>query len=259
MNINSQSLMEQQLGFLHDQTPDKQINQFKNSQQLRLNAFRQETQDITLTTEEGDTVTISSLDEFKASYMSYDASGTIKGSTASLTSQELNASTKNSFQISVQGDLNEEEKADVAEILGKLDQIMTKLVDGDVESVLKDAMGLMDEADTINSIDAVLQFHQEISMEQQTITNTPKPKDGTEPPPPPPPLENASHLIAKISNQVMQLIDQSGVNAEQFKEPMNQMFKDFLGQLNNNTKDPNAQLKTNLLEQLQTNLNQAIG
>jgi len=263
VNIDSQALMDQQLGFLKDSKPDSQVNQYKSTQQLRFNALRQESKDITLTTEEGDTVTISALDEFKASYMSYDYTGSVKGGTTSVNSQEFTAATNNSLQISVQGDLNEEEKNDVAEILGKLDEIMTSLVKGDIESVLKGTFGLMDEADTINSIDAVLQFHQQISMEQQTMTQMtgqpPKPADsGKENGNGNDPILSAANLVAKISNQVMQLIDQSGVQAEDFKDSMNNMFKDFLNQLAADQTDPNSQLKAGLLEQLQASLNQSI-
>lgn len=245
---------------------DQQLEQMQNT---RFQASRQESQDITLTTREGDTVTISSLTQLQAQYLSFDYAKGIKNQSdgqttnqsASVMANTLEAVAKNSFQIKIEGDLNEEEKADMEKILGKLDEIMNDLVSGDIDSIMKEAMGILDGTQTISGLDATLEFHQQISLEQQTLNRiTPQgpPPGENRPPMPPPPgqlkdgLQALSSLVAKITDQMTELISSSNIDTSKWKEPLQQMFSGIMEQLS--ADQPGNELKSELVKQIETQL-----
>ncbi len=111
-------------------------------------------------------------------------------------------SSKNGFQISVDGDLNEDEKEDIAKVMGQLEKIMEDLVSGDLDEVMKGALGLIDDTDTITGVDAMLRFEQRVSMEQRTVTQF----SGNGPlrPPHPSHLPRGEHPLPKRSSPLVQ-------------------------------------------------------
>jgi len=264
MDLNS--LMEQMPSFLKSTDRDDDMSRYQSTQRLSFNASRQETQDIKLTTEEGDIVTISSLNQFQASYLSYDYTGSIKDQQAlSLDSENLNTSSENAFNISVQGDLNEEEKADIARVLQEMDGIMKDLVDGDFDQIMKSTMSLMDETDTITGIDAVLKFHQQTTLEQRTVTqyqgSGSRPglfDQGQDNVSASAMLKSASSYVAKISNQILELIEQSSVDSDKLEQPVNSLFANFMNQMSLDPSDPDSALKSQLVEQIQDNVNNGL-
>jgi hypothetical protein len=262
-------LFEQSQSFLRDANKDEEISKYQSQQQLRFNASRSETKDIKLTTEEGDIVTISSADQFQASYLSFDYSGITKGQAMDFSAEKFQSSSQSSFNISVAGDLNEEEKEDIAHVLDQMDEIMADLIAGDLEEVMIGAISLIDETDTITGMDAVLEFHQEISMEQRVITQMQGEGIGPPPPhrPPHPPLPEAaqngeqrlfsgSRLVAQISNSIMELIEQSSVEQQKMEQPINDLFANFMDKLSLDPKNPESSLKSQLLAQIQDNVNE---
>jgi len=249
-------------------------------QQFKLNAFQSESQDITLYTEEGDKVTISTLSQFEASFMDSDYSAELRNASVSAQMKELNVSSANSFQISVEGDLNDEEQEDIQEILGKLEGMMTDLLNGDLDSIMNEALGLLDGADSISGVEATLEFHQRLNMESQTMTRMygppPPLPNGSERPPltkPPmngekPPLGDMSFendIAVKISNQLMEMIESTNIEPGKFQEPINQLFSNLRSQVQagNGETDWNSQLldiiQQQLLGNLTTNTNQTEG
>ena len=249
------NIMDQQdLPFLREQTlkdfQGQNINDYKAYQQFRLNTAGKETQDITITTEEGDKVTISALDSFKADYMAFDYSEQLNGQMASLEAEKLTASSKHSFSMTIDGDLNEEEQKDIEKVLSSLDDIMKDLVSGDLENVMNEALNIIDDTETISGLNAVLQFHQSISMEQRSMTQT----TGNSLPAGKSLLD--SNLIATITDKLMDIINQSTVGTDQLKGPVEGYFSQLLDKLGteNGETDPLTQmmnqLNTELLDRL---------
>lgn len=235
--------------------------------QFRFQANREESQDITLTTQEGDVVTISALTQIQADYMAFDYTGQVKGESRSMNFQGLKAEATDAFKMTVQGDLNAEEQEDIEKVLGKLGGIMDDLVSGDLESVMKEAVGVLDDTDTISQLNATLQFHQQVSMEQKTLIRGPRldhPGNGRPPMGPPPGhaglnglLESANNIIAKITDQLTEIIESSDVENGKLKEPVDKLFARFMEKLN--TGEPVDQLKSGLVEQIQSNLLEKMG
>lgn len=246
---------QQELPFFREQMlrdfQGQQVNDYKSYRQLRFNAMRKETQDITITTEEGDKVTISALDTFKADYMAFDYSEQLNGQTGSLEAEKLNASSKHAFKMTVEGDLNAEEQEDIEKVLSRLDDIMDDLVSGDIEGIMNEVPGLIDDTETISGLNAVLQFHQRVSMSQRTMTQT----TGEQLPPPGKALFD-SNFIATITDKLMDIINQSDLDVEKLKGPVEGYFSQLLDKLgmekgeNNPLTQMVNQLNTELLDRL---------
>ncbi len=241
---------QQELPFFKEQMmkdfQNQNVNDYQSYQQLRFNASRKETQDITITTEEGDKVTISSLDTLKADYMAFDYSEQLNNQTASLEAEKLNVSSKHAFKMTVEGDLNTEEQKDIENILSQLDGIMKDLVSGDLDAVMEEALGIIDDNETISGLNATLKFHQRISMSQRTMTQT----TGDSLPAGKPLLD--SNFIATITDKLMDIINQSTVGTEKLKEPVNGYFSQLLDKLG--TENEETDPLTKMINQLNTEL-----
>lgn len=271
MILDSNSIIDQNPVFLRGLKGEGEAVRRESAEQMKFHAYRRETQDVTLTTDEGDVVTISSLLQFQADYMSFDYSGMVKenGKTNALSieAEGFKVATKNAFEITVQGDLNEQEKEDIAGVLKKLDDIMTDLVSGDLDEVVKEAVGLIDGADSISSLEAVLEFHQRVSMERSMMTQVAGPTGSMHPPPPPrPPMpeggadgmkslyETASGIVAKITGQMMEILEQSGTAPEKLENPLKQLFAGFKEQMGFDPENPSTFFKAGLMDQVGKNL-----
>lgn len=258
------SSISQDLSFLKDHMPsasDDEVTRFRAAQQLKFSAFREESQDITLFTEEGDKVTISSLSQFQSDYMAFDYAAKVKDDSVKMHTEEMNTSIKDSFSMAVEGDLNEAELADIQKVLGELDDIMNNLVKGDLDAVMKDALGVIDGADTITGLDATLQFEQRVEMERRVVREMtgPGPAHGRGHMPPPPDaaaLAQNGHdmfqkFVAKITDQITKIFEEASVKPEELKGPVDEMFERMLGKVSSDA--PDADMKNKLLDQLQAN------
>jgi hypothetical protein len=246
------SVIGQDLSFLQEQMrPDQDVVSYKSAQQFRFNAFRKETQDITITTEEGDTVTISSLSKFQADYMAFDYTALVKGESTSFQAEKFKASSENAFKITVEGDLNEEEQEDIDKVLKKLDSIMNDLVSGNLDGLMNRALGIIDDTETISGLNAVLQFQQRVSMEQRSMTQLSS-RGQQMPPPPEGKILSASNLIAEITDQLLKFIEESEVDASQLKEPVNGYFSQLLEKISGEHGGDNP--LTQMIDQLSAEL-----
>lgn len=230
-------------------------HQAQSAQQMRIKALQKESQDVTLTTEEGDKVTISLMSKFQAEYMAFDYTGQVKGASAAIQGEKLSALSTNQFQMTVEGDLNEEEQKDIRKIMDDLNGIMNDFLAGDLEEVMQNAVGLLDDTDTIASLNAVLQYQRQVSTEYQSVTRV----SGTHPGGQRPPhargigdLKAASNLVAKITDQMMEVLENSKFEPGQLTAPIQKLFDNMLEGFDRNT--PKGQLQNQLLEQLNQDL-----
>jgi hypothetical protein len=234
------SIANSGLSFLNDDMQSRDgISSYKSTQRLILESLKKETQDITLTTKEGDTVMISAFSQTKSSYMGFDYTELVKGKMSSAKTETGSASTENEFEMTVKGDLNEEEMADIKKIIGQLDQIMNDLVSGDMKSVIPRAMGVIDNTDTISGLSAVLKYEQKVSVEQSLSTRVTG--------------DNLlSEVVAKITDQIKEVIDKSKVDPEKLKKPIQNMFAEMMDKLSAKTQQDT--MKSRLLEQVSSSL-----
>jgi hypothetical protein len=94
---------------------------------------------ITIKTAEGDTVAITLDSQIDATYAFYSRPGT-EGATG-LRAEVLTASASREVSISVQGDLNEQERADISSLVKQLERVIRSFLKGNTNAAIQQAIG----------------------------------------------------------------------------------------------------------------------
>jgi len=140
------------------------------SESFQQTSEKQKDSQISLTTAEGDVVTISSS-YVKA--MAYAASAEFAPGmwNQSYTAMSLESST---FNMSIQGDLNEEELQDIKHLLQDLKKIAKSFFHGDTEGAMKKALNIGDMG-SIAQLSANFSYSEQISTTRSVATYQPLP------------------------------------------------------------------------------------
>jgi hypothetical protein len=94
---------------------------------------------ITIKTAEGDTVAITLDSQIDATYAFYSRPGT--NDATSLRAEILTASASRDVSISVQGDLNEQERADISSLVKQLERVIRSFLKGNMSAAVHQALG----------------------------------------------------------------------------------------------------------------------
>ncbi|GEM_PF-6512425 len=121
--------------------------------------------DITIITDDGDTVTISAENSLKTSYSTY--SGLLRSASASakIEGYDYSSELSSSLSLSVTGELDSEEYKDILKAVKTIESLMEKPFTGSMEDLNKLAQefgGL----DTLSSLDASIRIEESMSYEQ---------------------------------------------------------------------------------------------
>lgn len=154
--------------FPYSALPSRQSNvpDFRSSTYTREQSFKaQESLDtgLVIQTKDGDMVTLTS-NSFSAmdAYM-YDSKGVVQtesGTAAfSLNQREVTLVSGQSFSFSVEGNLSEDELADIDSLIKGLDGVISEMKEGDI-------FGAMDKALNLGNFDTVSSFSADISYKQ---------------------------------------------------------------------------------------------
>ena len=136
-----------------------------------VNAYESLDTGLTIKTREGDIVTLSSsrFSEFNSS--EYNSRGKIKTDSGSALitqhTQEITLATGDQFSFSVQGDLNEQELADIAAIVKGVDSIVAEVAEGDMEEAIAQAMD-MGNYSSVSMYSADISYQRSYSMTEET-------------------------------------------------------------------------------------------
>jgi len=212
--------------------------QFQKFQSSRFHFASNQSQSIILTTDEGDKITINSSRASSIDYMSYDYTKNLKNKMMTIQEEKGKVLQSSSFEISIEGDLNEEEKADIQGILKDLDNVMKDLKNGNLYSVLKNSTKLLENKETLSSLNAVLQFSQEVEIEERQMIKT------THRPPNKHAMENKSinllDLIERVTDKVKDYLEK----AEESQTDINNFIKQFFSKLYPEQQQPLENPKT---------------
>lgn len=169
--------------------PFNQSNPGQNQQvyeisRLNLAAVsRQQSADITLVTKEGDKVTFSADSSIEAAYATYDNQAQLKGVYAESRGKLNSATIEREVSISVEGDLNDQEKKEIKKVLREIFKMM--------KSYLADPSGNQTVAavkdiqlDTLANVEAKFEVKKTIveinHMSAEYVTNSEFPAPETE-------------------------------------------------------------------------------
>jgi hypothetical protein len=117
-----------------------------HSRQTSVNARERLDTGLTIQTLEGDIVTLSSNRFSEFNSFEYNSKGEIKTDSGnariSQHIQEITLTTGEQFSFSVEGDLNEQELADIAAIVKGVDGIASEVAEGDMDEAVEKAMSM---------------------------------------------------------------------------------------------------------------------
>lgn len=119
--------------------------------------------EVEITTAEGDRVTLFSRSKAETAYASYDSQGMLAGAETSGTTSIYQIVTTNNVAIAVEGNLSEEELADIQNLLQSVEDIFVNFISGDgtMEEDLASSLSL-DSLTTLSHFDAELKYSQKI-------------------------------------------------------------------------------------------------
>ncbi len=124
--------------------------------------------ELSLTTKDGDTVTISAGSFMEFSALSYDKSGRISNSTgnasASVSSREMTLASGSQFTFSVKGSLNDKEMDDIESLVKTLDEIINKMSTGNMDDAMSQALEMDEGYDSIAGFEADLTYSSSYSF-----------------------------------------------------------------------------------------------
>ena len=135
------------------------------------NYAKTENADITIITDDGDRVTISSDTSMESSYSSY--SGLLRSGSSSVKVEgyEYQSQRRNNFSMSIVGDLDSEEYDDIVSALKTIDPVMESVSSGnmvDLQSIAEKFGGL----ESLSGFTASVQVEESMSYEQaQTVVS----------------------------------------------------------------------------------------
>ena len=139
-----QSSMSAGLSSRQSPLSDAQVS--GSTRQQTLSAYESLNAGVTIQTREGDLVTLNSNSFSSLNACGYNSKGLLEtedGSvSAQVTRQEITLASGQSFSFSVSGDLSEEELADITDIVKNIDEIISDMVEGDMDGAVATAMGM---------------------------------------------------------------------------------------------------------------------
>ncbi len=214
-----------------------QIKNYNELHLTRITASSQQSENITLLTQEGDKVTISAAQENQLSYETYEAiakqatfgaNGNKTGEGfVRLQGEKLEWETSKNLSISVEGDLNKEELQDIRKALNFIDKIMKHILYG---KGLPKGLGkalMLGGLDSLSSIEADYGYTRAVSLEESiakevnTTSLSGLPNDIA------PAVDNEPGL-KNLTDQMGEIITNSGVKPSKFIKPINGLFSNII-------------------------------
>lgn len=136
-----------------------------------LQASQSKNLELSLTTKEGDTVTLSAGSFMDFASMSYDKTGRISNGTGSasarLSTREITLASGSQFSFSVKGSLSDQEMDDIENIVKTLDEVINKMATGNMDDAVAQALEMQDGYDTISGFEADLSTSSSYSFEKE--------------------------------------------------------------------------------------------
>ncbi len=151
-----------------------------SEQREAVSLSKNESLELSLTTKEGDVVTLSTESFMDFASLSYDKSGSVSDGyqtkSAAFSSREMTLASGSRFSFSVQGNLSEDELNDIENLVKTLDEVAYSMSTGDMDEAMETAMGMSEGYDSISGFEADLSFssayrYEKESASQQSYAN----------------------------------------------------------------------------------------
>jgi hypothetical protein len=152
------------------------------AQQTRVGVLSQkQSTDLTIITDEGDTVTLSMASAMETNAGIHGEATYGDGRIAANQSVMFESSRSRSLSIEIDGDLNEAELEDIREAVSTIGAMIDDFFSGDLKEMAKEAE-LLKELDSINSLEAAFSYERQALYAQQDKVEISRPSTESERP-----------------------------------------------------------------------------
>ena len=224
--ISSASLLSSAAG------PYPPTSASRTSDLTRLKASTETHTDLSIVTATGDRITLSAESLFRASSVDLNYHTTDQGSSLDLHGTASATQIRSSSEVSVQGQLDPQEEADLRQLVGKLEKIVTNFLGGDIEGALSKALNIGDLG-TVASFQLNVRQSEQIAVtqEQHTIAEGAQalhPQQGTQER-----QGNAPSLV----NQIADSIEEAHINTDKLLKHLPHVLRHLFDTLNAQVSD----------------------
>lgn len=220
----------------------------------RVTAATSLSKDVTIETAQGDKVTLSYKNDTSFQAASYDSlyqkSSLVNGEKGELMQQQIAQSHSDLFaysqesqlSLSVEGDLNEQERQDIREALERIDKLMMEtLQGGDLIQGAQDAVEII-ALESIATVDADYRYQSVVTIEEMTQVSSvanygdsgalEKGDSGLKlPDRPSSSRDQVQELIDRMAEFIEDWAAEKKLKPEQFIRPLEKLFADHLARL----------------------------
>ncbi|WP_027362563.1 hypothetical protein [Desulfospira joergensenii] len=235
------------------------------SRSTQMSAYEELNAGVTIQTREGDVVTLSANSFSGYSSSSYTSQGVIESDSGkamvSQHSREITLTSGESFSFSVQGDLSEEELADIENIIKGIDGIIAEVAEGDMDDAIAKALS-MGSYDSVSMYSADISYARGYSMTEETtsagawLDNTDRADQLTGSDRSQGTLDNLFEKMARL------LEDQEEKLLEKSRQPLDSLFQHYLNGVEKNEgneeEDPTRTSEYAFLDKVRQRLDQMI-
>jgi len=217
-----------------------------------LQASENKSLELSLTTNEGDTVTLSAGSFMEFASLSYDKSGRIsngsQSASASLSSREMTLASGSQFTFSVKGSLSDQEMDDIESIVKTLDEVINKMSTGNMDDAVSKALEMQDGYESISGFEADLSYSSAYRFEQEmakqeyysasdsenqgdsTVLGTGLAQEETLPDVP---IDSSRRIMDMMLKELEKLKEENQVIPQKAAEPVDQLLTHHMDLINN--------------------------
>lgn len=227
----------QELSSLFNNFNPSQNSQYLSASSAYASFEEGQSKDLTIVTKEGDRVTLSANSYSLAQFSTYNARGSIDGRDTEISGATTITINSSRFNLSVEGDLNEQELNEISKVVDSINKVTNQLFDGNTDEALGTALELTNLS-SLQSVDARVEAYRKVSLGYaQITTNGPTPSNNSRSTLPSDATSSdqvqsrtpESH--SKTLDSLSQLIKDSGIDVDKFLRPLNSLFKDLFDRL----------------------------
>ena len=128
---------------------------------------------LSIVTAEGDKVTLNTSASFSGSGVQYNGRGVAEGQAIHFRSNSLQGAFLSQKQITIEGDLSEQEIQDIQDIVNTVNKLRQDVASGNLEATLAHAQHIA-ATGTIASVDLKIQHSESLSIQQTTLQQHPE-------------------------------------------------------------------------------------
>jgi hypothetical protein len=220
---------------------------FRSSDLRRLDASTETHTDLSVVTAGGDRVTLSAESLLRASYADLNYQSTDQRYHLNLDATDSEVQVKNSIEVSIEGQLDQQEEADLQRLMGKLEKVVKKFLRGDIEGALSRALKIGDLG-TVESFQLTVQHSEQIAITEEQYVSA----DGFQALRPQNVDTEDSGKASSVADQIVNTIQDTKIDIKKLLKRLPYILKHLFEKLDAKVSDQGlAQLSSDIETSLQ--------